>query len=122
MGKNELHLKGARSSVPSGSIGGDQITTFYPEAQQAAQILARNIDGMAMNILPEVVAQTPATAHILGGARIGQNAEDGVVDKNHQVFGYPGLYVCDGSVVPGNLGVNPSFTITAMAERFCSQF
>ena len=103
-------------------FGKKKVTTYYPDAQKAAQILARNMEGLAMNILPEVVAETPATAHILGGSRIANTPERGVVDSHHQVFGYPGLYVCDGSVVPGNLGVNPSLTITAMAERFCQQF
>jgi cholesterol oxidase len=102
--------------------GKNRITTYYPEAQQAAQVMAKNMEGMALNVLPEVVAATPATAHILGGARIGRTAEEGVTATNHEVFGYPGLFVCDGSVVPGNLGVNPSLTITAMAERFASQF
>ena len=60
------------------------------------------------------------TAHILGGATIGDSAETGVVDAYHRVYGYPGLHVVDGSAVPANLGVNPSLTITAMAERAMS--
>jgi cholesterol oxidase len=60
------------------------------------------------------------TAHILGGATIGESAGDGVVDAYHRVFGYAGLHVVDGSAVPANLGVNPSLTITAMAERAMS--
>ena len=52
----------------------------------------------------------------------GVDAYSGVIDERHQVFGYPGLYVCDGSVVPGNLAVNPSLTISALAERFASFF
>lgn len=102
--------------------GKNRVTTYYPQAQQAAQIMAKNMEGMALNVLPEVVAATPSTAHILGGARIGRTADEGVTATNHEVFGYPGLFVCDGSVVPGNLGVNPSLTITAMAERFAQQF
>ena len=53
---------------------------------------------------------------------MGENHQQGVVDLKHQVFSYPGLYVCDGSVVPANLGVNPSLTITALAERFAASF
>jgi len=55
-------------------------------------------------------------AHILGGCEIGDSEEPGVIDENHEKFGYPGMYVIDGSSVPSNLGVNPSLTITAMAE------
>jgi cholesterol oxidase len=62
------------------------------------------------------------TAHILGGCPIGAHPADGVIDTNHQVFGYPGLYVLDGSAIPANVGVNPSLTITAMAERAMAKF
>jgi cholesterol oxidase len=57
------------------------------------------------------------TAHILGGCPMGATPETGVIDGEHRVFGYPGLYVVGGAAVPANLGVNPSLTITAMAER-----
>ena len=59
----------------------------------------------------------PNTAHVLGGCNIGADETKGVIDKDHEVFNYPGLYIADGSVIPANLGVNPSLTITAMAER-----
>jgi cholesterol oxidase len=62
----------------------------------------------------------PTTAHILGGAVIGANASSGVVDANQHVFGYENLLVCDGSAVPANVGVNPSLTITALAEHAMS--
>ena len=64
----------------------------------------------------------PATAHFLGGAILGENPEEGVVSFTHEVFGNPGLYVCDGSVIPSNLGVNPALTISALAERFVEKF
>ena len=57
------------------------------------------------------------TAHFLGGAPIGDSADTGVVDPYHRVYGYPGLHVVDGAAVSANLGVNPSLTITAQAER-----
>jgi cholesterol oxidase len=66
------------------------------------------------------VFDIPMTAHILGGATIGDSPGTGVVDAYHRVFGCPGLHVVDGSAVPANLGVNPSLTITAMAERAMS--
>ncbi len=59
----------------------------------------------------------PTTAHILGGAVIGHGPEDGVVNADQRVFGYENLLVCDGAAIPANVGVNPSLTITALAER-----
>ena len=98
------------------------VPSYLPLAQQAAEILADELQGEAQNVISEVLLRTPATAHILGGCCIGKDAQSGVIDERHQVFGYPGLYVCDGSVVPGNLAVNPSLTISALAERFASFF
>jgi len=98
------------------------VPSYLPIAQQAAEILADELHGEAQNVISEVLLRTPATAHILGGCCIGKDAASGVIDEQHEVFGYPGLYVCDGSVVPGNLAVNPSLTISALAERFASFF
>ena len=98
------------------------IPSCLPVAQKAAQILGEEIQGEPQNIISEVLLGTPATAHILGGCCMGDSAENGVIDRNHELFGHPGLYVCDGSVIPSNLSVNPSLMITAMAERFVSQF
>jgi cholesterol oxidase len=98
------------------------VPSYLPIAQRAAEILAEELDGEPQNVISEVLLRTPATAHILGGCCIGRDAESGVIDEQHQVFGYPGLYVCDGSVVPGNLAVNPSLTISALAERFAAFF
>jgi cholesterol oxidase len=67
-----------------------------------------------------VLFDTPLTAHILGGATIGANPDTGVIDAYHRVFGHEGLHVIDGAAVGANLGVNPSLTITAMAERAVS--
>jgi cholesterol oxidase len=68
------------------------------------------------NIL-EVLGNRSSTAHILGGAVIASDASQGVCDPQGKVFGYEGLWVVDGAAVPVNLGVNPSLTITALAER-----
>ena len=73
-----------------------------------------------MSILTETLFNIPTTAHILGGACMGGDASEGVIGPDHQVHGYPGLYVCDGSAVSANPGVNPSLTITAMTERAMS--
>jgi len=81
---------------------------------------AEKINGIPQSTVNEVLLETPSTAHILGGCGIGANADKGVIDTKHEVFNYPGLFVADGSVIPANLGVNPSLTITAMTERAMS--
>jgi len=73
-----------------------------------------------MNLLPESVGGLSSTAHILCGCPMGRSACDGVIDTRHEVHGHPGLFVVDGASIPGNIGVNPSLTITAMAERFAA--
>jgi cholesterol oxidase len=91
--------------------------TFIPVANQAAEWIAERIGGTAQSSLTEALANAPSTAHILGGAIIGPDASSGVVDSRQRAFGYENLLVVDGSVVPANVGVNPSLTITALAER-----
>ncbi len=100
----------------------EKIPSYLPTAQIATELLGKQINGIGQNVISEVLLDTPATAHILGGCVIANDPRKGVVNFQHQVYGYPGLYVCDGSVVPGNLGVNPSLTISALAERFSEQF
>jgi cholesterol oxidase len=94
--------------------------TFIPAANETAQRVAEHVDGVPQSSLLEAVAGIPVTAHILGGAAIAGDAEHGVVDTLHRAFGYESLLVCDGAAVPANPGVNPSLTITAMAERAMS--
>jgi cholesterol oxidase len=88
-----------------------------PVAYEAARWAAQQIGGTAHALVPEAVLSIPTTAHILGGAVIGASEHQGVIDSRHRVFGYENLLVCDGSAIPANLGVNPSLTIAAMAER-----
>jgi len=95
-------------------------TPFMPEATELARRFQEKMKGVTMTLLTETLMGTPSTAHILGGACIGDDAQNGVIDSHHEVFGYPGLYVCDGSAMSANPGVNPSLTITAMTERAMS--
>ncbi len=95
----------------------DPNPTYIPVANEAARVVADTIGGQPSSALNEVLLDTPTTAHIIGGACIGATRKTGVVDPYHRVFGYEGLHVADGSAVPGNLGVNPALTITAMTER-----
>lgn len=93
---------------------------FMKEATDIVQRFAEKVKGVSMSILTETLLGTPSTAHILGGCCMGTSASEGVIDGKHRVFGYDGLYVIDGSAVSANPGVNPSLTITAMAERAMS--
>jgi cholesterol oxidase len=94
--------------------------TFIPAGNRAARWLEARTDGVAQGMILEALANIPTTAHILGGAPIGRDADSGVVDKHNRVFGYQNLLVCDGSAMPANPGVNPSLTITAIAEHAMS--
>ncbi|MFE9141807.1 GMC family oxidoreductase [Streptomyces tubercidicus] len=90
-----------------------------PEATQAATLLAQEINGFAGSNVGELMG-TPLTAHFLGGCPIGTDADHGVIDPYHRLYGHPGISVVDGAAVSANLGVNPSLTITAQAERAMS--
>lgn len=96
---------------------GEPNPNYVPEANEAARQAADIIGGSPLSSLNEVLFDTPTTAHLLGGATIGADRESGVVDAFHRVWGYPTLHVIDGAAIGANLGVNPSLTITAMAER-----
>jgi cholesterol oxidase len=82
---------------------------------------AKRINGVPLGSVTENVFNLPTTAHILGGAPMGQNADEGVVNENFAVHNYPGMYIIDGSIMPANPGVNPSLTITALAEYAMSK-
>ncbi|GFE14908.1 cholesterol oxidase [Streptomyces glebosus] len=90
-----------------------------PEATEAATLLAQEINGFAGSNVGELMG-TPLTAHFLGGCPIGADADHGVIDPYHRLYGHPGISVVDGAAVSANLGVNPSLTITAQAERAMS--
>ncbi|MFD6753830.1 FAD-dependent oxidoreductase [Micromonospora gifhornensis] len=93
--------------------------TWIPAGNRAARLLAEEIGGTPGGALTEPF-DIPMTAHILGGAVIGATPETGVIDPYHRVYGHPGLHVVDGAAISANLGVNPSLTITAQAERAMS--
>ncbi|MEU3453286.1 GMC family oxidoreductase [Micromonospora sp. NPDC006766] len=103
----------------SGPGPGAPIPTWIPAGNQAVRLLAEEIGGTPGGALTEPF-DIPMTAHILGGAVIGATPERGVIDPYHRVYGHPGLHVVDGAAVSANLGVNPSLTITAQAERAMS--
>jgi cholesterol oxidase len=96
--------------------GNKRVPAFIPVGQEVMERYARKVTGVPQNILLEVFFNRPTTAHILGGCPMSESEKTGVVDKNLKVHGYNNFYIIDGSVIQGNIGVNPSLTITAVAE------
>jgi cholesterol oxidase len=131
MQTDENHLKmdykrrwwrlGGRSMNSSVPPGMRRSPGYIPIANEVARRLADKMDGYPVAAIPEAAFNASTTAHILGGCCMGESPEKGVVGFNGEVFGYPNLFVADGSVVPANLGVNPSLTITALSEYIMSQ-
>jgi cholesterol oxidase len=118
---NSIVVSGRRGRLGGRSLTsrpgpGEPSPTWIPKGHEAVRRIADIIGGDPGGAFTELV-DIPMTAHFLGGCAIGATAEDGVVDAYHRVHGYPDVSVVDGSAVSANLGVNPSLTITAQAER-----
>ncbi|WP_431890104.1 GMC oxidoreductase [Nocardiopsis alba] len=112
---------GGRKRLTSRQGHGEPNPTWIPAGQEAATRLAERIDGYPGGTIGDPF-NIPMTAHFLGGCPIGDGPDTGVIDPYHRLYGYPGLHVVDGSAVTANLGVNPSLTITAQAERAMSMW
>lgn len=100
---------------------GQSPTAFNPKAQELAKKTEKIINGKAMVMNTESLFGIPTTAHILGGACMGADETTGVIDKNNKVFNYANMYICDGSMISANPGVNPSLSITAITEYAMSK-
>lgn len=96
--------------------GSQRVPAHIPIGQEVMDRYAQKVDGYAGNSTTEVIFNMSTTAHILGGCPMGDSAKEGVINERFEVFGYPNFYVLDGSIIQGNLGVNPSLTITALSE------
>ncbi|MFB6892727.1 GMC oxidoreductase [Kitasatospora sp. NPDC056327] len=117
-----LKQKGlGKGTLTSGQGHGTPNPTWIPAAERGAQALADEINGFPGSSVGEIF-DIPMTAHFLGGCPIGDSAQTGVVDPYHRLHGHPGISVVDGAAVSANLGVNPSLTITAQAERAMSMW
>ncbi|HZW11834.1 MAG TPA: GMC family oxidoreductase [Noviherbaspirillum sp.] len=99
---------------------GKKIPTFIPAANDFAVKAAKATGGFPMTSVTEILLDVPTTAHCMGGAAIARSRAEGVCDAKNRVFGYRNMYICDGSMLGANLGVNPSLTITALAEHAMS--
>ncbi|MFI6099017.1 FAD-dependent oxidoreductase [Lentzea sp. NPDC051213] len=105
-----------RGKLSSKQGHGEPNPAFIPAGHEANLLAAKHIGGMAGGTWGELF-NIPLTAHFIGGCAIASTEQDGVIDPYHRVFNYPGLSVVDGAAISANLGVNPSLTITAQAER-----
>ncbi len=118
---NSITVRGRKGlfgwGLTSGPGHGEPNPTWIPQGHEAVRKLAANHKGGFAGGGWNDVFNIPMTAHFLGGAVIGDSPDTGVIDAFHRVFNYPGLHVVDGSAISANLGVNPSLTITAQAER-----
>jgi cholesterol oxidase len=92
------------------------IPTQIPIGNHVTRALAQKVNGIPQAAFTDSLFNFPTTAHLMGGVPFGRDDKEGVINMDFQVFNYPGLYVVDGSVMPANPGVNPSLTITALAE------
>ena len=106
------------STVPPGQ---ERVRSYIPVANEAARLMAKRMKGHPKTMWSEALLNAPTTAHILGGCAMAESPDKGVVNFSGEIYGYPNLYVVDGSVVPANLAVNPSLTITALSEYIMSQ-
>jgi len=98
-----------------------KVPSYIPIANDFAKRLAKKVKGEPISVLPEVIFNTSSTAHVLGGCIMADTPEMGVINFSGKVHSYENLYIVDGSIIPANLGVNPSLTITALAEYIMDQ-
>ncbi|MCD4768726.1 MAG: GMC family oxidoreductase N-terminal domain-containing protein [Bacteroidales bacterium] len=112
-----LKLSKGRLGLKTSIDKGKNPTPFIPEAKELADKFAKIVNGRPHVLALEPILGIPSTAHILGGAVMGENASEGVIDKNNRVFGYTNMMVCDGAMISANPGVNPALSIVAITER-----
>ena len=114
-----------KSSYQPGTVSvnlNDVLPDLISKRLQGAFIeFGKKVNGIPYANITDVFLGTSTTAHILGGAVMGEDISKGVIDKNNQVFGYKNMFVCDGAMISANPGVNPSLSITAISEHAMSK-
>lgn len=116
-----IFRKGFFGGIRSIVGAGKKPSAYIPESIQLTSRYEEKINGKSFSFIGEALFGIPTTAHILGGAVMGENSQSGVIDRDNKVFGYQNMYVIDGSMISANPGVNPSLSITAIAERAMSK-
>jgi cholesterol oxidase len=110
-----------RTGMVADEEPGYKINAQVKGSHEVTREFAKRVNGVPLGSIGENLLGLPTTAHILGGAPMSQNPEDGVINENFEIHNYQGLFIIDGSVMPANPGVNPSLTITALAEYAMSK-
>lgn len=110
-----------RRTITLQNNGEQKVQAYIPIGQEVMHRYARKANAHPQNSITEIFLNMSSTAHILGGAPMSLTGENGVIDPEFKVHGYPEMYILDGTVIQGNLGVNPSFTITALSEYAMSK-
>jgi len=116
-----LHFSRGIFSLKSSMEKGPAPTAFIPESENLVKQYAETINGKPVTLFTDTIFGIPTTAHILGGCMMGKDGDEGVIDKDNRVFGYQNMWICDGSMISSNPGVNPSLSITALSERAMSK-
>jgi cholesterol oxidase len=117
-----LQLKrGSITQLKTAPESGSRPSGLIPEASNLAKALGNKIKAIPYANIADVLLGTPTTAHVLGGAVMGKNETEGVIDKENRVFGYENIMICDGAMISANPGVNPSLSITAISELAMSR-
>ena len=99
---------------------GKRVPSVIEPANRFAEKMAQRFQEKPLTALTEIFFNVPTTAHILGGSIMGKSSSEGVIDSQNRVFHYKNMYICDGSMIGANLGVNPSLNITVFTERAMS--
>ncbi len=110
-----------KGKIKLDNSGNERVPVFIDVGQEVLHRYAEKVNGVAMNGATEILFSMSSTAHVLGGCPMGDSPEEGVVNQKFQAHGYPNMYILDGSIIPCNLGVNPSLTITALSEYAMAQ-
>ena len=105
-----------RNKLSMNNKGNKRVPAYIDIGQKIMYRYAKKVNATPVNATTEVVMNMSSTAHILGGCPMGKSPDKGVVNEKFEVHGYPNMYILDGSIIPCNLGVNPSLTITALSE------
>ena len=119
--ENSMSMIWSGGKMKMQNESGQKVPSYIPIGQEALYRYAEKVNGVPQNAFSEIMFSLASTAHILGGCPMGKTKKEGVVDENFKVHGYENFYILDGSIMPCNLGVNPSLTITALSEYAMDQ-
>ncbi|HKI44637.1 MAG TPA: GMC oxidoreductase [Balneolales bacterium] len=123
--ENAMRMKWKRGLLGGRMVidnrGQKRVPAYIPVGQEVMHRYSKEVGGISLNAIHEIMFNMSTTAHIIGGCPMGETKANGVINDRFEVYGYPNMYILDGSIIPCNLGVNPSLTITALSEYAMDQ-